>query len=143
MVLLRTLGIATVVSAVAFSLPAIAADKAIPDGNYVAVSGEREGKPLTEDQLRGVTFRFDGDKMVITDKSGKEIHKCTHTIDTSAKPWRITMKVTDSAGDKTVIGLIEKDGDTVRIVYPLAGGETPTEFKAKEKQEMYTLKVQK
>jgi uncharacterized protein (TIGR03067 family) len=143
MVLLRTLAIATVVSAVAFTLPANAADKAIPDGNYVAVAGEREGKPLTEDQLKGVTFRFDGDKMVITDKTGKEIHKCTHTVDTSAKPWRITMKVADSAGDKTVVGLIEKDGDTVRIAYPLAGGETPTEFKTKEKQEMYTLKVQK
>jgi uncharacterized protein (TIGR03067 family) len=112
------------------------------DGTYVATSGEREGKAVTEDQLRGVTFRFDGDKMTITDRTGKEIHSCTHTLDTSSKPWKIHMKMTDSkTGDKTATGLIEKTGDTIRIVYPLAGGDTPTEFKTKEKQEMYTLKL--
>jgi uncharacterized protein (TIGR03067 family) len=113
------------------------------DGTYVATSGEREGKAITEDQLKGVTFRFDGEKLTITDRTGKEIHKCTHTVDTSAKPWKITMKMTESGQpDKTAVGLIEKTGESVKFVYPLAGGETPTEFKTKEKQEMYVLKKQ-
>jgi len=119
------------------------ADDTKLDGTYIATSGEREGKAITEDQLKGVTFRFDGEKLTITDRTGKEIHKCTHTVDTSAKPWKITMKMTDSANqEKTAVGLIEKTGDTVKFVYPLAGGETPTEFKTKEKQEMYVLKKQ-
>jgi uncharacterized protein (TIGR03067 family) len=143
--LLRSLFVLTIA---AFASSAVTAggadDKNALDGTYIATSGEREGKPLTEDQLRGITFRFDGEKMTITDRTGKEIHKCTHTLDTSAKPWKIHMKMADSkAGDKTADGLIEKTGDTVRFVYPLAGGETPTEFKTKEKQEMYTLKLQK
>jgi len=118
-----------------------AADKL--DGTYVATSGEREGKAITEDQLKGVTFRFDGEKLTITDRTGKEIHKCTHTIDTSSKAWKITMKMTDTSNqEKTAVGLIEKSGDTVKFIYPLAGGETPTEFKTKDKQEMYVLKKQ-
>jgi uncharacterized protein (TIGR03067 family) len=119
-------------------------DKPGLDGTYVATSGEREGKPITEDQLKGVTFRFDGEKLTITDRTGKEIHKCTHTVDTAAKPWKITMKMTDSSNqEKTAVGLIEKSGDTVKFIYPLAGGETPTEFKTKDKQEMYVLKLQR
>ena len=119
-------------------------DKAGLDGTYVATSGEREGKAITEDQLKGVTFRFDGEKLTITDRTGKEIHKCTHTVDTAAKPWKITMKMTDSSNqEKTAVGLIEKSGDTVKFIYPLAGGETPTEFKTKDKQEMYVLKLQR
>jgi uncharacterized protein (TIGR03067 family) len=120
-------------------------DAAIPAGTYVATAGSRDGKPLTEEQIKGVTFRFDADKMVITDRSGKEIHKCTHTIDKSSTPWKINMKMQDTSGttDKTAVGLIQRDGETVSIIYPLAGGETPTEFKTKEKQEMYVLKLQK
>ncbi|HEY2786881.1 MAG TPA: TIGR03067 domain-containing protein [Fimbriiglobus sp.] len=147
MSLLRTLSVLTAAVFVgpAFGQNATKADKAAAslDGTYKAVSGERDGKALTENQLKGLTFRFDGEKMEISDKSGKVIHKCTHTIDTASKPWRITMKMTDTLGNKTVVGLVEKTGDTVRIIYPLAGGETPTEFKTKEKQEMYTLKMQK
>ena len=37
-------------------------------------------------------------------------------------------------------GLIEKKGDTVKLIYALPGGETPTEFKTKEKQLMFVLK---
>jgi uncharacterized protein (TIGR03067 family) len=145
-VLLRSLFVLAIAAAVSL-VPAGAQpadDKNALDGTYVPTGGEREGKVLTEEQLRGTTFRFDGEKLSITDRTGKEIHKCTHTIDTSAKPWKISMKMADSkAGDKTADGLIEKTGDTVRFIYPLAGGETPTEFKTKEKQEMYTLKLQK
>ncbi len=151
MVVLRHLCAVTVVCAVAFVFPAVGqdpnrrikADDKNFDGTYVATAGERNGKPLTDDQVKGVTFRFDGEKMVITDRTGKEIHKCTHTIDTSSKPWKISMKVTETSGDKKVDGLIERTGDTIRFIYPLAGGETPTEFKTKDNQEMYTLKLQK
>ncbi|MFO0937634.1 MAG: TIGR03067 domain-containing protein [Gemmataceae bacterium] len=119
-------------------------DPAKIEGNFVATAGERDGKPLTEDQVKGVTFQFSVDKLSILDRTGKVIHKCTHTIDTTAKPWKINMKTEESAANgKTVVGLIEHTGDTIRIIYPLSGGETPTEFKTREKQEMYELKLQK
>lgn len=153
MLLSRLMSLLISAAALAVVLPALAQesttkpvdDAVIPAGTYVATAGSRDGKPLTEEQIKGVTFRFDADKMVITDRSGKEIHKCTHTIDKSATPWKINMKMQDSSGgtDKTAVGLIQRDGETVSIIYPLAGGETPTEFKTKEKQEMYVLKLQK
>lgn len=151
MILSRLMSLLVSTAALAVVIPALAQegkrsadDVTIPEGTYVATAGSRDGKPLTEEQIKGVTFRFDADKMVITDRTGKEIHKCTHTIDKSANPWKISMKMTDSAsGDKTAVGLIQRDGETVSIIYPLAGGETPTEFKTKEKQEMYVLKLQK
>ena len=140
------------VVAVTMAVPAIAQERKPPvsddtkliEGSFIATSGERNGKALTEEQLKGVTFRFDADKLVITDQKGTEIHKCSHTIDKSSKPWRINMKMNDSAaGDKTAVGLVQRDGDTVTFIYPLAGGDTPIEFKTKEKQEMYVLKLQK
>ena len=154
MILSRLMSLLVSAAALAVAIPALAQegnarkpvdDVTIPEGTYVATAGSRDGKPLTEDQIKGVTFRFDADKMVITDRSGKEIHKCTHTIDKSVTPWKINMKMTDSSGgaDKTAVGLIQRDGETVSIIYPLAGGETPTEFKTKDKQEMYVLKLQK
>ena len=152
MLLSRLMSLLTSAVALAVVIPALAQesttkpadDAVIPAGTYVATAGSRDGKPLTEEQIKGVTFRFDADKMVITDRSGKEIHKCTHTIDKTANPWKINMKMTEpSGGDKTAVGLIQRDGENVSIIYPLAGGETPTEFKTKEKQEMYVLKLQK
>ena len=147
MILSRTLSVLVAVASITLAVPVLgmtADDPVKIEGSYVATAGERDGKALSEDQIKGVTFRFDEGKMVITDQKGTEIHRCTHTIDTSAKPWKINMKMTESAGgDKTAVGLIQKTGDTVSIIYPLAGGETPTEFKTKEKQEMYVLKLQK
>jgi uncharacterized protein (TIGR03067 family) len=142
----RTLSALTVIvlAAPAWAQERKPTDPANLEGTYVATAGARDGKPLTEEQIRGLTFRFDADKLVITDKSGKELHKCTHTIDKSSTPWKIDMKMDGSAaGDKRAVGLIQMDGDTVSFIYPLAGGETPTEFKTKEKQEMYVLKRQK
>ncbi len=48
---------------------------------------------------------------------------------------------TDKKGEEvTAKGLIEKDGDTVKLIYALPGGEMPTEFKTKEKQLMFVMK---
>lgn len=157
MLISRALLVLASASSVAVAIPVIAqertngqergtraADPATIEGSFIATAGERDGKPLTQEQIKGVTFRFDADKLVITDQKGTEIHKCTHTIDKSSNPWRINMKMSESAaGDKTAIGLIQREGDTVTFIYPLAGGETPTEFRTKEKQEMYQLKLQK
>ena len=43
--------------------------------------------------------------------------------------------------DAVAKGLIEKDGDTVRLIYALPDGQTPTEFKTGEKQLMFVMKV--
>ena len=57
----------------------------------------------------------------------------------------MTSKVEGSAGE-VARGLIQQDKDddyVVRLVYALPTGETPTEFKTKEKQLMFVMKKEK
>ena len=43
------------------------------------------------------------------------------------------------AGEKAA-GVIEVDGDVVKLAYNLPGGEAPTDFKTGEKQHLFVLK---
>jgi hypothetical protein len=44
-----------------------------------------------------------------------------------------------SKGDKAP-GLIQKSGDTVKLIYALPDGKPPTEFKTEEGQQLFVLK---
>lgn len=118
-------------------------------GGYTIVSGEKFGEKEDEDRIKGTTVRFAEDGIVVLDKEKKEVYAQTYTIDSSSKPWKITMKskitpYTKDKADETVAkGLIEKDGDTVKLIYALPGGDMPTEFKTKEKQLMFVMKNEK
>ena len=49
----------------------------------------------------------------------------------------------DSKKEVVAMGLMEMEGDTVKLIYALPGGEMPTEFKTKEKQLMFIMKNEK
>jgi uncharacterized protein (TIGR03067 family) len=150
--------------AIADDEPKNVKDSAPPEllGGYTVVSGEKFGETIPADRIEGTTVRIAEDGIVVLDKEKKEVYAQTYTIDTSKKPWAITMKTKiapyikdatakdedDSAKEKdrkepVAQGLIEKDGDTVRLIYALPGGETPTEFKTKAKQLMFEMKNMK
>jgi hypothetical protein len=46
----------------------------------------------------------------------------------------------EKSGGEVARGLIEKKGDSVRLIYSLPTGEIPQEFKTKEKQLMFNMK---
>ncbi len=127
-----------------------AAKTGAPDeliGAYTIVSGEKYGEMEPKERIEGTTVRFAEDGIVVLDKEKKEVYAQTYKIDSSSKPWKITMKskitpYQQKDGDKemTAKGLIEKDGDTVKLIYAIPGGEMPTEFKTKEKQLMFVMK---
>jgi len=52
------------------------------------------------------------------------------------------MTTTAPKKGETTSGIIERDGDSVKICYALPGGKTPTEFKAAENQQYFVLKRQ-
>jgi uncharacterized protein (TIGR03067 family) len=117
-------------------------------GAYTILSGERSGEKEPAERIEGVTVRIAEDAIVVLDKDKKEVYADTYKVDTRSKPWKITMtsKITphSKSGEESVAqGLIEKQGDTVKLIYALPGGETPTEFKTKEKQLMFVMKSQK
>lgn len=110
------------------------------EGLYTIVSGEKDGKSIPAERIKGSIIAFAGDRIVGTDKAKKEFFSASFTLDTSKKPWVIKMKST-SPKEAEAMGLVMKDGETVTIVYALPGGDSPTEFRTKDKQHMFVLKA--
>jgi uncharacterized protein (TIGR03067 family) len=114
------------------------------EGQHQIVSGERDGQPILEATLKGCTFRFTGDKVVGANKDGTEFLVADYTLDSTKTPCTIVIKPTaGSEKGKELSGLIERKGDTIRLIYAANGAEKPTEFKTKANQAMYTLKCEK
>ncbi|MDB5350874.1 MAG: hypothetical protein JWN86_2121 [Planctomycetota bacterium] len=120
-------------------------DKASLVGNYELISGEDNGKPVPEDHIKGSIVRITDDDIVMVDRDNKEVYVTKYKLDTKAKPARITMTETGGPrgrkGQKAV-GIIERDGDRVRLCYCYEGGIVPTEFRTRagEKQLCFTMK---
>ena len=146
--LLATIAFALAVAVTVSAEPAAARDEKKADekkasasleGGYTLVSGEKDGKAIPEEHIKGSIVKFTGDKIVGTDKDKKEFFVSTYTLDTTKKPWVITM-TSKEPKEEVAKGIIKKEGDTITIVYALPGGATPTEFKTKEKQNLFVLK---
>lgn len=129
--------------AAAASLPVTAGDakedavkKALADlkGTWTIVSATKDGKKLTEEQLKGVTLAYDGAGRVTVKQGDKVRFEGTIKIDPTRTPK--TLDATQTAeGDnkgKTSLGIYELKGDTLTLcsVEPTAK-ERPTEFASK------------
>ena len=143
----------TLRSVTAFSVLAVAtlaafADDKVPGkpivsplvGGYTIVKGESDGKPIPEDRIAGAVVKFTADEVIGTDKEKKQLFAAKYALDTSAEPWKVTMKST-TPKESEAFGLAKKEGDTVVLIYALPGGKTPTEFKTQDKQNMFWLKT--
>ena len=110
-------------------------------GRYLIVSGEKEGAKEPEERLKGITVAFTKDSVVVADGEKHEIYSATYKLDATTHPCAITMtsRVESFAG-QIARGLIQKDGDTVRLIYALPEGEIPSAFKTKEKQLLFVMK---
>jgi uncharacterized protein (TIGR03067 family) len=109
------------------------------EGGYAIVSGEKDGKTIPPEHLKGSAVLFTADRIVGTDKDKKELFTASYTLDTTRTPWVIKMKSTTPM-ESEAVGLIKKDGDTVTIVYALPGADAPTEFRTRDKQHLFVLK---
>ena len=113
-------------------------------GAYEIVSGEKFGEKEPAERIKGAMVRFTEDRVVVVDKDKTEVYGAAFKLDASKSPAKITMtSKLAPAEDKVARGLIEKDGETVRLIYALPGGDTPTDFKTKDKQLMFVLKYLK
>jgi uncharacterized protein (TIGR03067 family) len=123
------------------------------EGTYTIESGERDGKAIPAERIKGALVAFTADTIIGTDKDKKEFFSSTYTLDDSAKPMKIMMKSKpmndakkDPQRDLTATpetpGLIEVNDDTVKIIYALPGGKGPTTFKTAEMQHLFILKRQ-
>ncbi len=124
--------------------PASAGKRCTPEdlvGRYFIISGEKYGMEEPEDRVKGTVVTFSKDDVLVADKDKKELYSATYKLDSTKNPATIIMisRVRGSSGEEAR-GLIEKDGDTVRLVYALPTGEIPRGFKTREKQLMFVMK---
>jgi uncharacterized protein (TIGR03067 family) len=114
-------------------------------GGYTIIAAEKYGEKEPPERIEGTTVRIADDAIIVMDKDKKEVYAQTYKIDTKSNPWKITLKSritpnNQKGEEMEAKGLIAKDGDTVKLIYALPGGEFPTEFKTKAKQLMFVLK---
>ena len=89
------------------------------DGLYSVTAGEKDGKEIPPDKLKGLLIKFDGDKVMGTDKDKKVFFGSTFTIDKTTSPYTITMTSTAPKAGEKAMGIIEMKGDTVKLCYAL------------------------
>lgn len=112
-------------------------------GTYRLVAGERNGDKVAPERLQDITVRITKDAITTLDKDEKEVYVATYQIDAGRKPFQVTLtaKVTPTKDKgEEAAGLIEIDGDTVKLIYALPGGDPPTDFRTGDKQQMFVMK---
>jgi uncharacterized protein (TIGR03067 family) len=113
------------------------------EGTYQVLSVERDGKVVPEEHFRGDTVTITKDQIITRDKDNKEILVVNYKIDASKKPCSFSSVSVLPIKEMKSAGLIEANGDTVRLVYSIGGGPEPTTFKTAADQQMVVLKREK
>ncbi len=110
-------------------------------GSYTLVAGEKNGQEIPNERVQGSTTRITENTITTFDKDQKETYAMTYTLDTSQKPWKITMTSTRApVKDEMAQGLIEKDGGMVKLIYAIRGGAAPDDFTTEDKQLLFVMK---
>ena len=104
-------------------------------GTWRIVSEDREGRRLSEEELKSavVTYGADGKYSVVRGDPAKLVYEGTFKIDPTKKPKSIDFTQTTEGKTKgrTTPGIYEVEGDTLRVCRTTGGKERPTEFPSK------------
>jgi uncharacterized protein (TIGR03067 family) len=125
---LRTMVRCTILLAV-LAFPMIAwpeGDEKI-EGKWVIVSTIRDGKE--DESMKDAIREHKGSKYLMSTKNGKSFEGAMK-VDAKAK----TIDITPSGGtykDKTLLGIYEVEGETLKIAFAEPGKERPKEFASK------------
>ncbi|MDB5341415.1 MAG: hypothetical protein JWN70_7034 [Planctomycetaceae bacterium] len=97
-------------------------------GTWKLVSGEADGKALTEKQLKDGKLVIKGEKYTVTIE-GRGTTTGVQKLDPKAKPKTIDIKDDSGANkDKTGLGIYEVKGDELHVAFAPAGKPRPTKF---------------
>lgn len=113
-------------------------------GQYVITAGEDNGQKVPQSETKQMV-RITPETITVVDHQGKDIYVAKYTLDTSSKPNKIAMTATGGPHvriGETAKGIIEQEGNIVRLAYAPTGGAVPTEFSTKpeSKQLMFVMK---
>jgi uncharacterized protein (TIGR03067 family) len=107
-------------------------DQAQLQGEWVMVSGQRDGQAFPENLLTSFKRVAKGDETTVT--MGDQIFlKAKFALDPSKKPKTIDYSVTGGPyAGKTQLGIYECDGDQVKFCFSTPGKNRPTDFTTKQ-----------
>jgi uncharacterized protein (TIGR03067 family) len=93
-------------------------------GKWTVDSFEYNGAPV--ELMKEAVREFNGDQYTLTPKSGEAISGVAR-IDSGKKPKEIDLEI----NERTLKGIYELDGDTLKMSYTLNGDERPKELVSK------------
>jgi uncharacterized protein (TIGR03067 family) len=96
------------------------------EGVWTVVSAVKGGEKLADVDNMEVKLIFAGEKLTVV-KGGKN-EELTYKLDAGQKPKAIDLM----PKDKTIKGIYQVDGDTLKICFTGPDDERPTEFVSKE-----------
>lgn len=100
------------------------------EGTWVMVSGEQEGKPLSEEVVKNARLVIKGNEHDV--KVGSDVFKGTHKVDPTKKPKEIdSSDVEGPHKGKTIRGIYEVDGNQFKVCFAPPEKERPKEFTTK------------
>jgi uncharacterized protein (TIGR03067 family) len=101
-------------------------------GTWALVSGERDGKKFTEEEVKKTKLFIKGDTFRIPESSVATSDDGTIKIDPSKKPKEMNA-TTGSGPDKGKIwqGIYKLRGDRYKVCFAPPGKDRPTEFSSK------------
>jgi len=118
------------------------------DGTWKPVAGTIGGVAMPEKLLKALSVTFAGNEYEVSragDLQGPGREKGTCTIDTSAIPYRITIKPGDGPNKgKSIFAICEAtDKDSMRLCYDLSGKEFPKTFEPPAGTQVYLISYQR
>lgn len=112
-------------------------------GTYRIASAERDGTALDMSKFRDMKVVISDDAITVFDANSSVLYTASYQINGSTVPIGITLVATITANGTLngipARGLIERTGETIRLIYALPGGEAPIEFKSGPKQNLFVL----
>ncbi len=101
-------------------------------GTWKVIGAERNGAKVSEDEYKDLSLVIEGSKRTV--KQGDQVRmQSNFKIDPTKSPKQIDITPTaEQFGGRTLPGIYEFDGDTVKVSIGL-DGERPKDFKGKER----------
>jgi uncharacterized protein (TIGR03067 family) len=106
-------------------------DLAALQGTWNLIAMETEGDMVPPEQFKGWHAVYEGDALTLWSESEARRHGIT-TLDPSRSPKAINTWDQDGPyDDRTVPGIYELNGDSLRLCFARPGDQRPTEFTTK------------
>jgi uncharacterized protein (TIGR03067 family) len=111
-------------------------------GKWTVQSQSKNGREETAQNIKGKQVVITRDMITCTDANQQHELAASYQLDTSSKPWTITLTATE--GDhkgKTMKGIARlENGDTLEVCFAEPDQPAPTDFKAGQNHTCFTLK---